>query len=263
MSPEKRFLIILAVVSLVVCIGINAAFGPPGLSGEYREQYKAEHDRYLEITKSNAYKRAVERPELRGPGTEMAPAGLQAQMDFVETYTSKDLFKAEQARIAKYDLAFGFFNAAIVVVLALYFGRKPLLDFLDNGIAELRRKVRQAEDARIAAEERKRAAEERMAGLAQESRRVGRETQERLGRELAELEEASQHNLQLMEADLADRRKEVGKEAEMALKRELVEAMVEEIEVWYRKVLAEGGADSEAHQGDLMDRVAGDLEKRA
>lgn len=263
MKPGVRFILVVATVALVGFIAINVLLGPPGLSKEYLADHKARHDHYLEVRKSEAFKRYEQRPGLNGPGGEGASAHLAENIAFAEAYRQMPEFVAEQKRIALYEQAFSFFNASLVVIIALYFGRKPLLRFLDAGIEELRRKLREAEDQRLAAEKRRQDAEARLAGLPEESRRIAAETQERLDRELAELAEANQRSLAVMEADLKDRRREVVKEAEFRVKQELVNAAINSIEERYRTALAQGGETVTAHQAELLDAFVGDLEARA
>ena len=129
---------------------------------------------------------------------------------------------------------------------------------LDARIAALREKMETAENARLAAEKRKREAEAQMAGMPEEAKRVAKDTQARIDRELAELEQANKRSLMLMEEDLADRKKEEVHAAALLVKKELVNQAVDELAAQYRARLDAG--ESGAHQENLIDGFADNLE---
>ena len=251
MSATKKFFLKLAVVSLAVWILANVFLGPPGLSRAYRDQYKAEHDHYLEIVKSDAYKRYSYRPELN------AEAIPGEQIDFVERYEARPELIQEQRRIALYGLFFDFFNAALVLLIVVKFGKGPLLKFLDERIAELRQKIESAAQGRKDAEARRKAAQAQITQLPEERRAVEEQTQERLKRELAALEEANRHSLKVMEEELADRKREEEHAAAMMVKRELVNQTIDQLAARYRK---ERTAERESA---LVEQFACELEKRS
>lgn len=257
MNPTKKFLLIYAGVAVGVWLVVAIAFGPAGLSKDYLHQYKHEHDHYVEIKKSDAYKRHHERPKLfpvDGPG---APHGLAERVDFVNKYEARPEFQAEQRRIAIYTFIFEFFNAGLVVVLAVRFGKKPLLNFLDEQIAALRERMENAATARKTAEDRRRKAESQLAQIAEEKARVSEQTRERLKRELAELEEANEQSLQVMTEELADRKEREYANAQARVRKALVDQALASLEAEWR-----GAWDSDRESAQF-ERFLADVEKGA
>lgn len=222
MSPAKRFLLILFSVAIVGWLLGNVLFGPPGFTDEYRDQYKSDHERYLKITKSEAYHLYKERPHLHGPSSPDAPPQLADDIAFVREYTSRPAFQAEVARQGRYGLFFDFFNGALVVALAWYFGRKPLLRYLDSQIDLIRRKVDEAARLRAEAEALTREVEAEMARLPEEEQRIAQETEHRLEKEMADLAEANQYSMGLLEREMADRKEQQWLRARQEVQRELV-----------------------------------------
>lgn len=254
MSPAKRFMLILAAVSLVACIAINVALGPPGLAPKYLDKYKAEHDHYLDIVKSNEYKMYKERPLLHGPDRADASDDFGDNIKFVEQYEGRPEFQAEQRRMRLYGLLFDFFNAALLVALVWRFARKPLLNFLDEKIAELREKMGSAAQARQSAEERRLNAERKLGQLPEEERGVTEETEKRLARELAELKEANEHSLAVLWQEMADRKVHEQRAAALLVKQEMVNLAVERVAEEYEARQSPEGQEA------LIDQFADDLE---
>ena len=248
MSPTKRFLYIFFGVSLVVWIAANLVLGPPGLSSDYLDEYKDEHDRYLTIIKDEAYKRYMQRPELN-EGT--VP---EEDLAFVQAYQARDAFQAEQRRRMIYGLFFDFFNAALVVILVVRFARKPLLNVVDEKIADLRAKIEEHREARSAAEARRAQAEAKIAQIPAEEEQIKAETQERLKRELEELEQANQHSLKLMEQELEDRKNKEWLSARHLVRCELVNEAVDRVAAQY------AAKRSAEHEAVLTDKFMQDIE---
>jgi len=257
LSPAKRFLIVFFGIALVVWIGANVVLGPPGLSRAYLAEYKTQHEHYLEITKSNAYKLYLERPELHPVDSPTAHHGFAEQVAFVKAYEGHEAFLIEQRRMHLYELFFEFFNAGLVVVLIWRFGRKPIASFLDAKIADLRERIETAAQARKAAEDRRRKAETQLSQISEEQARVAEETRERIKRELAQLEEAAGLSLRVMREELSDRKDRIYQSARARVKREIVELAIAKIQADYRE---RGDSDREAAQFEQF--IAG-LEKGA
>jgi F0F1-type ATP synthase membrane subunit b/b' len=252
MSP-KKFLIVFGVVSLVIWIAGNVALGPPGLSGDYLDQgqNKKDHDHYLSIIKSTPYKLYDQRPALNMAGIS------EVDRNFVLEYESRPALIAQKVRITRYENFFDLFNMMLLIILAVHFGKKPLLNFLDTQIALTKEKFEAAMEEHETAKTRKQTAEEKLASLAGEKAEIERETQAHLERELAELEKANQHSLSVMERETNDRKKGEAHAAAQQVKRELVRQALENLESHYQ-----AGA-TEAHQAALIDQFTGDVEKLA
>ena len=260
----KQYLLGLAIVAVLLWVLGNVVWGPPGLSQAYLEGVidaetgevlqppkKAEHDHYLNIIKSDTYKLYAQRPWLHEGAVH--PDDLQ----FVKDYEHNARFKKEQTRRFYYELYFDFVRVGLFLALVLHFARKPLLKFLDEKIAELRQRVEAAAQAREEAGKRKAEAEAKLAALPEEEARLERETRFRLDRELAELDEANRHSIEVMEREMADRVNAQEHAAAELVKRELVN---EAIEALKREYKAEA---SPAQQHALIDRFTDELEKLA
>ncbi len=218
----KRFLAIVGAVSVVVW-GALQLLGPPGMSKAYLEKHQHEHERYLSIIKDESYHKYMQRPWLN------VGAISEEDLDFARDYAANPSFIQEEHRRGLYGALCDIFNAALVVVIAYRFGKAPLLNFLDTQLAELRHRLDEAAKGREAAEARKAKAQTNIAQLPAEEEEVQRETRHRLDRELADLDEANQHSLRMIEAELADRRREERKNAALVLKRELVNQAVDQL----------------------------------
>lgn len=248
----KRFLIKLAVVALAGWVAGNWLLGSPSLSKVYIADHRAEHEHYLEITKSDVYKRYTQRPHLFNLDADPA---FRQRVEFVADYIKNDAFVEEQHRLELRSLFFDFFNAGLVVVLVLRLGRKPFLNFVDAQVAAIRERLNQAARSQKAAAARLAAAREKNARLHEQEMKVNAETEHRLERELADLASASHYSLGQHERDLAERKKAAEHAAELTVRRALVDQAIADLEAQ----LAEG--DAEARQdhfvGQFIDRMEG------
>ena len=227
MNPKtKKFLILLVGVALVGWISVNWLLGPPGLSRDYLTANRVNHERYLEVVKSDDYKRYIQRPQLFD--LESNPE-LQKRVDFVASYVANEAFQTEQHRIHLYTLFFEFFNAGIVAVLVVRLAKDPLLRFLDTQVEELREKISQAARTRKSAVGRRANVEDKLSHIHEEELKLNAKTERRLERELAELAEANHYSFGLHERELAERRKAEAHAAELTLKRKLVGAAIESL----------------------------------
>ena len=164
--------------------------------------------------------------------------------------------EAEQRRIGVYGLFFDFFNAGLVVVILVRFARKPLLNFLDEKVAQVRDRIESSAETRRTAEERRRRAEHRLAHLDDDRERIAEETARRLEHEMAELKRANERSLALLWQELADRKHQEIVAAKQQVKRELVNETIKRLVERYR---AEQSPEREA---ELIDQFVRDLEAR-
>ncbi len=256
-AETKTFLKRYFAVAFGVWLLFAITLGPGDLSCAYRAEYREDHDRYLNISKSEAYKRYTQRPHLNEPGMEGVPESFTwAQIDFLEEYEGRDDFRRERRRSTFYTVFFQFFNAGLVVWIAWRLGKAPLLKLLDNQIHELRDKLAAIRNAREAAAARKNAAQEKLARIDDEDERISAETQARLARETDELEEKQQRRLEIMCREMEDRKKEEAHAALMAAKAELVDKAVNALLQTYKET------DNETLQAKLIDAFTADLEKQ-
>lgn len=259
MSPTKRFLLGFFGFALAGWITGIVLFGSPGFSSKYLAQHHHDHEHYIEITKSDLYKRYLERPALNGPDRLDAhhAALLRGYIPFVEEYESRPAFQAEVHRIENLELYFEFFNPLLVILLVWRFGRKPLAGFLDAQIAALRERMDAAAAARIAAAARLEEANARVASLTEEQARVQADTAARLERELAELEAANKASLASMERELEERKQAELNRATQQLKKELVDAAMADV---VRDLQAQRSPRNEER---LLEAFLAGLERRA
>jgi F0F1-type ATP synthase membrane subunit b/b' len=246
----KRFLALFALVYVVGAASIDYAFWPPGRFSEaYLAEYKADHDRYLSIIKSPEYKRWSQRPHLNPPD-----AGLQANIEFVESYTNRDAYKTEQARRNRYELLIDFYNVAMLLVLVVPLARKPLAGVIDNMIEEVKRTIGRAERARQEADARRVEAEQQVARLPEERSRVEAQVAERVSRFESESAALKEQALSTLAQEMEDRMRNEEKLAKEALKRRIIEEAVGLVEAEFQT----GGA---AKHDALVDRFVANLER--
>lgn len=256
MTPAKRFLLILAVVAVVGWVIGNMLFGPPGLTADYLETHKDAHEHYIEIIKSEDYKLYVERPALHGPEQSDNP-DLARMIAFADEYEALEEYQEQQHRIEIYNLYFDFFNAALLLVLAVYFGRKPLLNLIDTQIKELRERMEELAKRRAEAESRRAAAQKERDRLPEIRQQMRDEAERALERDILQLTEANRERLEQMRHELEDRKAEEVLNAARKVKRELVDAAIRDIEESYR------AGKAPEHHVQLVDDFCQRLEQRA
>lgn len=229
MSPAKRFLLITAGVSFVVWLTGNILWGPPDYSPKYLSQYKAEHDRYLTITKSEAYKRYLQRPALIDPAGSEAFPNLASDLAFVQQYEARPEFQAEQHRRHIYYLYFEIFNAVLLVVIVVYLGKKPFLGFLDGKITELQETIEEAAKAKAEAEEKIAEANAKIKNLDTLRHGIESEVDARIQQEIQTLGQAHQTNKQQHLNEIEDRKKLEEQRASAKVKMELAKLAVQQL----------------------------------
>ncbi len=250
MNPTKRFFLIFFGVYLVVAVLWAAFMGPPGMSEEYLDEYKAGHEHYLQVVKSDAYKIHKERPHLHP-----AEGKLKRDVIFVEKYEALEDFQAEQKRISLFELVFSIVNAGMVVILAVRFGRKPLLGFLDEKIDDIRQKLDRSESARAKAAELRAAAEDNVARLDAQRQKVEEQAGEMIKDEKARLAEGTRLALEQLDEETEARKHAEERRAAMLVKEELVTQSVEQLAKELQTTLTPQDQDG------LFDEFLGRLER--
>jgi F-type H+-transporting ATPase subunit b len=228
----KQFLIAFVGVYFVLWVIGTVAFGPPGYQEAYLEQYGEEHEHYIEVIKSTGYKYYVQNPDgieaayAENPNLAPPLANLPDAVAFVEQYESRDAFQAERTRRGRYALYFDFMNATALVLLTVWFTRKPLVAFLDEQVATVRTRIETAAAARSDADTRRKQAEERIAGLDQEREEVIAHARTLADQEAGHIREGTEAVLTQLDRESEQRRRMAEHEAAMAVKRELVQKAV-------------------------------------
>lgn len=256
-----RFFAIFFAVYMVIAIAVNVLWGPPGMSADYLDKYEAEHERYIQIKKSEGYARYRQRSDMNliakayedNPGLEPPLAELPAAVAFMEKYTAQPGFQAEMHRRFIYDTFFEVYNFAAVVFLILWFGRKPILSFLDDQIAVVRRKIERSESAESEAKERKNAAQSKIDGLGGEVARIEEQAQTMAAQDRENIEAMKQAALDQVAQETAERKAVEERRAAAQVRRELVEQAVDKLAAELRQ---NARAD---RQSTLIQRFAREL----
>ncbi len=272
MSCTKRFLVILGVAYLVCGVVLIITLGPPGLTRKYRDTYKDDHERYLEVSKSDAYKlyaelrplaqreglpqeNVIEKVYREHPGLALPQSALAAGIAFVDEYTQRPEYVQEQRRMAWFGALFDWLNTLTVLALILRFAPKPLFAMLDAKIASLQKRIDASAKARADATARKTAAQAQVDGLDEDKERLEEEGEALLARVLGDIHEEAGEAIEQIARDGASRKQEEEHRAFLHVKEDLVEKTLDLVAKRYREGLT---PESEAAR---LDRFLNVLEK--
>jgi F0F1-type ATP synthase membrane subunit b/b' len=239
-NTAKGFLIVFAAVYVVLAGAGLAIWGGPDYSAEYMDRFKDDHERFLSITKSTNYKKYMQQGEA-APENET----LGAQKAFVAEYTSRSEYIAEEQRRGMRQTYFGILNATALVLIAIRFGRAPMMQFLDAQIAEVRARLEEAANAKAEAAKRLEEAQTRLAGLKADEEQAKAYAAELIERERAALEEGTKNALSFIDDETADRKRIAALQAAKTIRRELVEKAAAAVAEEY---VRNRTADTEAEQ---------------
>lgn len=228
MADVKRFLVLFVIAYLILSTSINVLLGPPGMSKGYLAEHKADHNYYLESIKNKQFKVWKQRPHLIDFDAD-ENTGLQARVDFVTEYITRDAFLKEQRRRNIYDLLFDFFNTAMVIVLITRFARKPLAGLIDGMIDAIKTRIGTAQEAKRQAEERLDVAEHKIKGLTGDLAGYEELVEERI--EIIRRDSAlfTGESLAVLNTETADRKRFEEVKARQQVKELLVDAAIEEV----------------------------------
>lgn len=218
MKSAKLFLIAFFGVYLVGSIALNALLGPPGFSKSYLAGHKAEHERYIGISKSDEYKRYLERPHLNPP-----PPALVEDFGFADEYASTDAYRAELRRRGIYELLFDLFRVGMVALLVARFARKPLAAFLDEQIENVRERTAKTDHDTQLADARLASAEQKKREIEAEREALYADARERARLESLRIEEMTAQAMARLKTEEADRLNHERLLVRRAMKKELVE----------------------------------------
>ncbi len=230
MNPVKRFFLYLAAAYVVLSALIMIGFGPPRLSGAYLDEYEADHDRYVEIIYSEEYKRHMQNP-VRHPADEE----LQADIEFVREYEARPEFQRANFRRRMSQFLFEVLNAGVIVVVAVRFGTRPLLSFLDERIGDLRKRIAWADEARKEAEKQKQTAQDKLDQLDDVRRNITQKTHDVIEQEQEAIEEATEQNIARIDAEAEERMRVEELQAAQQVKAELIDKAAEELKERYQQ----------------------------
>jgi F-type H+-transporting ATPase subunit b len=232
-----RFFAIFFAVYMVVAIAVNVLWGPPGMSADYLDQYEADHERYIQIKKSEGYARYRQRPDMdlvaqayeKFPGLDPPLSELPEAVAFMDAYTARPAYKEQMRRRAIYDGIFEVYNFAAVVFLIVWFGRKPLLAFLDEQIETVRRKIDRAENAEAKATDRRERAKCKVDGLDDEIARIEAQARTMADQDRENIEEMKRAALEQLDQEVEERKAVEERRAAAQIRGELVEQAVQQL----------------------------------
>lgn len=133
MNTTKRFWMgLLVLYSGLLLLGL-ALLGSPDYSREYRKLFGKEHEHYVEVSESEAFRAYEERPEL-APMTET----LRNEIEFVKQYRMRPEYRAEERRMAANFIYFRSVNVITLLAAMVFLFKRPALAFLDGQISSIR-----------------------------------------------------------------------------------------------------------------------------
>ena len=254
MSPAKRFLILFAIVYAIPAIAVIFLFGPPGMSNEWLEQgtNEDEYELYLEFYKDSDVKLHLQNPEQHPLDEERA-----ADAVVVEAFEKREDVQHEFHRRHIFELFFEFWNVIAVIVIVVYFAKKPLLGFLDSKIEEVRERIESADAIRSEAEARRAEAKARMDGIDDEVARINDQAEALRETERGNLSEQTDHILEQLEREIEERKELEQMRAVTQMRNELIERAFVEVE---EQLLAERSPE---RQAAMLDQFTAGLEQRS
>jgi len=242
MNPVKKFLLQLLGGYLLIAVPLAIFLGPPGFSSAFLDEYQDDLDHYYEVIKSTEYKHWQQRPHLVEADPERYTDAFAGDVAFVQEFGSSAAYLNEMRRRDLLRILFNFLNAGVGVTLIVRFGRKPLMDFLDKQVAEVRNQLESAEQARKEAQAARGAAEMKMGSLAAETEGMAEQAHAAAQEAVSALEAETAELMAAIEIELAMRKKMEVQRAAMGLKAELVEEAGRRVE---QRLAEESGEDGQ------------------
>jgi len=228
MSTKKFLYTTVAIYIVAAVVGI-ALFRSPGYSRQYIAKYAHDMERRHKIMKNEAYKAYIERPKLHP-----ASAKLLADVSFMKEYESRKEFTNEQRRMFRYTIYFRVLNSAVFIVLMGYALKKPVLDFLDKKVAEIRNELSDAERARIEAAQAKSEADGKMERWQQTTEGIKKETDALIARQLQGIHKELEDTKAQLGKEQEDRRLAEERRAVRIIKEDLVNGAAAALEQRYK-----------------------------
>lgn len=225
----KQFLAALFTTAFIGWAAGNYMFGTPGLSAEYLEKNKAEHEHYLEVVKRDDYKKYAQRPHLFDV-TKMDDPHFAENIAFVEQYEQNHELHVEKERLEKRSIFFDSFNALLVVILLFRIGWRPLKKYLDSSVNSLVTRMDELRDTRQVADARIIEIQDKLQTLKQEEEKLVVESEAALIRDLDELRERHHIRMREVEQENEDQLNDALKAAQRRFRRELLDKALKDLE---------------------------------
>jgi F0F1-type ATP synthase membrane subunit b/b' len=251
MSTKKFLYLMLALYVGGAVVGI-ALFRTPSYSRQYLAKYGRDHERYRKIMKNEEYKAYIERPNLHP-----ADARLLADAAFMKDYEGRSEFRAEKRRIFAYSGYFKVLNSVVFILLLGRALRKPVLEYLDGRIHEIRTELDAAARARTEAQQAKAGVLAKVDHWSAIEADLRKQTDETMQQDLAAIHAEFDHARAQLEKETADRKQFELLRASRRIKEELVSQAIKTLEQRYR---TEATSERLARNVDrfvrLMDRLS-------
>ena len=217
----QRYMIGYFLIYLTVSVSLLVSLGPVGMSKSYLGEFKSDHDRYLETIKLEAHKRWSQRPKLNPPDQDLA-----ARIDFVEEYTARPQYMAEQKRRAIYGTLIDLFKFGMVIVLVSHFARKPVAELIANMIETVGAKMERTTNDLKDATQSRADAQTKLDGLPAQQEEIDEQTARRIDEMQREDRESTGRRLSNFNRETEDRKRNEEALARRELKREIVDQAV-------------------------------------
>jgi F0F1-type ATP synthase membrane subunit b/b' len=240
-SPAKRLLLIsFAAYGAVAAAGL-IFFKSPDLSKSYLARFGSDHERFVDITNDPGFQLFRERPHLYP-----AEDARHEQQAFVRAYQTRPEYRAERLRIEAFTLYFHVLNGVVFLVLAVGFSYRPVLNYLDKRVLDIKTQMAETSKARTAAMHRLAEVEAEADQWTQKEAGIKARADEAINASLVQIgEEARLARIQLAR-ETEDRKRAELFRADALIKRELVSEAIETIEARYA---------AETSERDLRDKV--------
>ena len=225
----KKFLLKLLGAYIVAAVVGILLFHSPGYSRQYLKQYGHEHERYHKTNKNEEYIKYIERPNLHH-----ADDHLLADVAFMKEYEARPEFQAEKRRMFRYSMYYKALNSIVFFLLVWRGLSKPVADFLDKSIAEMRAGLSDAEKARKEAQQAKAAAQAKMDQWAPFQEQLSKDTDAAINGDLAVIANELDAAERQFAKETEDRRQAEVYRAARLLREELVTQAMTTLEQRYR-----------------------------
>lgn len=249
---NKQFLwTVTAIYAAGMLLGV-LLFHSPSLSQGYLEKYGAEHERYVKIIKTEAFKAFEERPDLHP-----AEGHMKEEIEFAEHYMSRPEFIAEKRRIFWFEEFMKVLNSMVFVLYMAGLVGKPLLKYLDDSIRQIKTSFEEAAKARREAREKRGAAEAKMNEWSAKEAKIQEESESAISRHLAKIHEEAENAQALLKKQTEDRKRAELYVAARAIKTELVNEALKKLEARYKTELTLEKLNANVDRfTTLMDRLS-------
>jgi F0F1-type ATP synthase membrane subunit b/b' len=239
------------VYALGIVIGL-VLFHSPNFSKSYLQQYGADHERYRAIIKTPEFKAYEERPALHP-----VHGKLEEDVEFVEAYLERPEYLREENRVWWFVEYFKVLNSTVFILYLAGFVGRPLLDYLDGQIKDIRKGLDDAARARQDAKASKAGVQEKVAGWAEMEDRINKESEATIAQHVAKIQAEESDAATLLARQTAERKQAELFTAARTIKTELVTEAIQRLEERYKNELTlEKLSVNVDHFVNMMERLS-------